>query len=47
MLPRGAEEAALYGLLLRWDRPVNLAEETRIAVDVMLGPLDARFSARP
>lgn len=47
VLPRGAEEAALYGLLLRWERPVNLAEETRIAVDVMLDLLDARFSARP
>lgn len=42
---RGAEEAALYGILLRWQAPGGLDQKIAIAVDTMLTNLDTRFAA--
>jgi hypothetical protein len=42
---RGAEEAALYGLLLRIELPAQIDAKTAFGFQVMLGNLDDRFAA--
>lgn len=42
---RGPEEAALFGLLLRWKAGPRVAPETLDGVRAMLNHLEARFSA--
>ncbi|HLW64692.1 MAG TPA: hypothetical protein VKS79_05180 [Gemmataceae bacterium] len=42
---RGAEEAALYGLLLRWNAPAQVDARISFGVEVMRSNLDERFAA--
>lgn len=45
VLLRGPEEAALYGILLRWKAPKNTEDWTRVSAQAMVEHLDQRFAA--